>query len=330
MGDEIEQYAQLLVTGESYLIHTILDFTTEEETHVNKFKRKLCPKLLSKYKKKLKDLLSSKDKNVSCLDHNDLMRFFDLLIPDWKFRNETESFYYLHDKNSEIKKLTDLSIAEQMFMLLKAKDKSIFHYTAYSILIQYCYEIFMDEKNFEKFQINFYELKSLLEGINEDYKEYVLLMMAGFPNGTKIEPELLMLRERLREGFLPKFKDKFKKIIKEEKIRCGTFYEVSIKPLARFYYFNATWSDSDAELIFRLFPHVEENSSLVSRFHEQRNLWIFDNDSKSDDKLKNIYELLICCRIKTKLMKFGLPDKCQSDCKMEVNFIYIFFNFIGI
>lgn len=313
MGDKIEEQSQhLLVNGEKDVkkSHDTVVLVTE----------KTKSKKTREYEKKVKQLLPNGErKQISSLNHDELMKFFDFLIPDWKRRNEKEDFYNLLKKSNVIKNLTRLSMVDEMLMLLKAKDKSIFHQTAYSILIQYCHEV----KN-DKTHIDFDELMCKTDKINEDYKQFILLIMARFPSGTKKNQECLMLREKLKKDYFPKFKQIFETMITDEKKRFGFFFEVSVKPLASFYYVIA--SPPNAELILRLFPQLQDNSSIVSSFHEQRNLWIFDSNRKSEKKLKKIYELIVCYRIQKELIKLGLSDNCWKDLEIVVNlmnFIYL-------
>lgn len=331
MCEEIEQSKKLLENEENNNINcgeTVVDF---QEAIVE---TEITSKLFGEFEEKLKYLLSNGSDhipygdrpNIANFTHDKLMRLFDLLIPDWKYRNDKDSCYNLPEKSSSIEKLTHSSIPEEMFTLLKDQNKSIFHHAAYSILIQYYHELYKKEDSFEKYQFYFDELVSESEGINDDYKLYISLLMARLPYGIEKNKklELLELREKLRAGYLPKFKDTFKKMIKEEKFNYGSFHEVSMKPLARFYYFIATRFNSDPELIYRLFPHVEENSSLVSSFHEQRNLWIFDIDSDFDKKFKEIHLLIICYRIIMRMTKSNRSNNCQVDSKIVVNFIHIY------
>lgn len=251
---------------------------------------------------------SSKEDKLSCIlrktnedlfslhDDEILMEIFDFLIPDWRFRNVEASTYDLIVKKHAIKKLTKICLVEHLLSLLKCEKKAIFHHVVYSILLQLIYENFEAKQRLSEFPQELDKLESYLKGIHDEYFQHVFILLSYHLKPEKHQnheygkSEILDLLEYLKSGCHAKFEKLFKKLMNEDKVKFGSYYKVSFKPWARFMYFIATAKNlsSAVEMIFRLFPNVNENFCLVTSFHEQRNMWIFKTSNKYNLNVKNI------------------------------------------
>lgn len=263
---------------------------------------------------------SAKTLDIDQMSNDDLMKFFEFLIPDWKYRKAEKSNNKIIWKNEAITVLTKSNLISNMLSIMKNRDKSLFHHTAFSILIQFAHEIFESEESFDQFRFEADEILIKLKGISSEYMQYCLLLLIRIPlpedfqlnlEFTPIEKDWMSLYENIGYGSFSKFVKLFEKFLSYEKNKFGSFYEVSFKPTARLFYFVAT--ECEADFIYRLYPFVDNNACLVTSFHEQRHLWIFDVDNKHKNELEKVYELIIEYRIGRELKNLGLPCSILED-----------------
>lgn len=250
--------------------------------------------------------------DINALTGDNLMvHFNDFLSNDEKFRNAEIS---IEDKQ--------LDILRHMLDLLKDenKDKFTFYIVAFSVLDQSVHdEVEVGKKSsiqFESQDVND-DLKRI-DAVNSEYSHYIKLVLKYYSNREKPEKVeraniIANLLLSLKKGFMSKFEQSFKKIINEEKNKFGFYYEVSLKPLARFCFYIARAKSSYGifELILRLFPHVDENSCEITSFYELRYLKMND-DAALHCKLKSFYSSIIDYQVCRILQKIGLPEGLLS------------------
>lgn len=191
------------------------------------------------------------------------------------------------------------------------KAKSLFHYTSFSILIQFIHEKIEEFKKINKSGedkvehpvINFQgsdDIENLVKEIDEKYKSTIQIILTHFTNDSNVplieNGEKFELLNSLRQGEFWKFERKLEELLKNEKRMYGIYHEISFKPIAQLYYFFAKNLElqSIMELIFRLCPYVDDSWCLVTTFHEQRFIRIFDDSEIIDrsgtlEKIKSIF-----------------------------------------
>lgn len=254
-------------------------------------------------------------------DDNKIMKLFDFLMPDWRFKRAKVSNHDLITKNIVFTQVTNTSILCYMIELMKTKKKILFHRIAYNITIQFIYEKVDKNQSIIELRLETENLKQLLEGIEDASLNYILLFLTYLSHlddyrlYANENHEWLKLLDYLRQGYLSKFENLFRKLLSREQRRYGSYHQVSFKPLANSFYYIAKSRNltSVVELIFQLFPNVDVSFDLISSFHEQRNMTIISNDSKYYSELKNVYKLVIHYRVCKRLFQLGLPENFR-DC----------------
>lgn len=291
----------------------------------------LLSEQLKEYKSIIRSMFEFEKASCYCeLSDCKLMKFLDFLMPDWKYKIVKISDYDLIVKNIAIVKLTSSGIFEHMLHLMKTKNKALFHHAAYRILIQFIHEKVENKEDFYEWESEPADKMRQLDGINEEYYKNIHLLLAyhSHPEPRLAheyrKDDLLDLVEYLKCGRFSKFEHLFKKHLENEKCKYGSYYEVSFKPLARFYYNIAKTRHftSVVELIFRLCPHVDENSCMVTNFYQERNLWIIDKDDENKRlrcETKEIYKTIIHFKTyKRILFDLELPEGFHDNFEILV------------
>lgn len=287
----------------------------------------------SKLKEKLGELLQCHDSNmlswsIADLKNEILVKVLDFLLEDWKMKDEKLSDYGLVDKNRAITELTQMNLVQHSLSLLKSNTKTIFHHTAYNILLQFVHESCKARKDLEnnepiiKFKPAFDE--NSLEGINEEYADFISMIITYYSD-LKQQTQAgkcnknMELFGYLQSGFFSQFESLFRQLLKEEKDKFGSYYEISFKPLARFLHFfaNEEGFNSAVELIFRLFPHVGVNDLLVTTSIEQRSLRLIEDFKGCHVVLNNVYKKILDYRVGAIIIsKFQEGDKANNELKV--------------
>lgn len=284
------------------------------------------------------------------LPEKNLLEFFNYLIPDWKLRGNTGrksiSFCDCIKKREAILKETRLELMQELIDLLKNQEKSLFHFYAYHALHQLIHEISNDDKKVEFIDEliqprRAIEFDQYLEGINEEFKKCLKLTFVGslylfipdYNFEEDVTEEKFELLKYLFTCQLSRFELKFREYVETEKRRLGSYHQISLKPVIRFYYNLAKNAVENTtvpirkqhqfinfqELIAHSFPGVEKNSFLVTKFYEQRHVRIFDDSKKDDENIKKVLWPVARCRVATRLKVLGFPTGVTENDMNKVN-----------
>lgn len=276
-------------------------------------------------------------KNIAELPDNKLLELFDYLIPDWKLRDNTGrsgiSYYSLSEKNNVIVNETEIDLIQQLIDMLKNKEKEIFHFYSYQALYQLIHEITNDGiesmETYIRSRIS-NEFDQYLDGINEEFKKCLKLTLVGsaylcdYNFEENVTEEKIELLEYLFTGQLSRFELSFREYVDKQKRNLGSYHRISLKPVTRFYYKiakNQVKRTTKAtrkqyhyincqKLISHSFPEVEENSSLITKFYEQRHLRIFDDTKKYEEY---IIWIVVLCRVATRSKELRSPTHDQVN-----------------